>query len=78
MCVAVPGKVIAVDGTRGRVDILGNIVEADLALLENPSVGEYVIVHAGFAIQRLDEEEALATQDVFRELAAKLAADGGG
>lgn len=68
MCVAVPGKVIEIDDTRGKVDIMGNVVEADLGLLENPAVGEYVIVHAGFAIQRVDEDDARETQDLMREI----------
>jgi hydrogenase expression/formation protein HypC len=73
MCVAVPGKVIELTDTRGKVDILGNLVDADLSLLENPSVGDYVIIHAGFAIQRLDEQSALETHELFREIAAKYA-----
>jgi hydrogenase expression/formation protein HypC len=68
MCVAVPGKVIEIDDTRGKVDIMGNVVEADFGLLENPAVGEYVIVHAGFAIQRVDADDARETQELWREI----------
>jgi hydrogenase expression/formation protein HypC len=71
MCVAVPGKVIEIDDTRGKVDILGNVVEADLGLLDSPAVGDYVIVHAGFAIQRVEEDDARERQDLWREILAQ-------
>jgi hydrogenase expression/formation protein HypC len=78
MCVAVPGKVIEIRGSRGTVDILGNTVEADLSLLRDPAPGEYVIVHAGFAIQRLDERAAQETLELFREIAEVSGGDPAG
>ena len=68
MCVSVPGKVLDVDGSRGRVDVAGNTVEADLTLTPDVQPGDYVLVHAGFAIQKYDEEEALETLRMWSEI----------
>lgn len=62
MCLGVPGKVLSVDGDdelrMGRVDFGGIVKEACLACVPEAVVGDYVIVHAGFAISRVDEVEA--------------------
>lgn len=74
MCLAVPGKVIEVwerDGTRmARVDFGGAVKEVCLAYLPEMEVGDWAIVHVGFALQRLDEESALATLRLFAEIGA--------
>ena len=63
MCLAIPGKVASISGadpiTRmGKVDFGGVVKEASLAYVPEAKVGDYVIVHAGFAISQLDEQEA--------------------
>jgi hydrogenase expression/formation protein HypC len=72
MCLAVPGKVLEVedrDLTRmAKVDFGGVVKEVCLAYLPDVVVGDYTIVHVGFAIQKLDEESALATLELFRSL----------
>lgn len=68
MCLAVPARVIEMDGLKARVDVLGNVRSADLTLLDEVRVGDYVLVHAGFAIQRLEPEDAEETLDLFREM----------
>jgi len=71
MCLAIPAQVTEIDASgRGKVDYLGTKVKVDFALLENVKRGDWVIVHAGFAITRLDEEEAKETLDLLREIAA--------
>ena len=70
MCLAIPGKIESITGddpiTRmGRVNFGGVIKEASLAYVPEAQVGEYVIVHAGFALSKVDEEEA---QKVFAYL----------
>lgn len=61
MCLAVPMKLIKINGVTGIAE-LGNLQrEIGLLLLENVNIGDYVIVHAGYAIQKLDEIEALRT-----------------
>jgi len=72
MCLAIPGKVLNIDNSgpmkMGKVDFSG--VQKDVCLEWVPEVvvGEYVIVHVGFALSRMDEEEALKTLDLFREM----------
>ena len=72
MCLAVPGRVISLedrDDTRmAEVDFGGVRKEVCLEYLPDVVVGEYVVVHVGFAIQRLDEESATATLDSFERL----------
>ncbi|MRR09149.1 HypC/HybG/HupF family hydrogenase formation chaperone [bacterium] len=61
MCLAIPAKIESVDGGRAEVDIRGLKKRIDLALLPDAAAGEYVLVHAGFAIQRIDPAEAEET-----------------
>jgi hydrogenase expression/formation protein HypC len=68
MCLAVPGRICSVDGTTAVVDYgQGTTRQADVSLVD-VEVGDYVIVHAGFAIQILDEREAEETLQLFREM----------
>lgn len=68
MCVGVPMEVISRDGDTIIAEIDGVRREASLMILaDDVAVGDYVIVHAGFAISRLDEEEALETLALMRE-----------
>ena len=62
------------ENARGILDLDGVRHEVDLSLIENPAVGDYVIVHAGFAIEKLDREEAETRLQLFEELAAHMAA----
>ncbi|MCP8312774.1 MAG: HypC/HybG/HupF family hydrogenase formation chaperone [archaeon] len=68
MCLGVPGKLVKIIGTKGIVSFGGAKREVDLSLIEKPIVGEYVIVHAGFAIEKLDEIEAKETIRLLREI----------
>ncbi|HEX9902564.1 MAG TPA: HypC/HybG/HupF family hydrogenase formation chaperone [Acidobacteriota bacterium] len=71
MCLAVPAKIVSLDESRqGEVDYLGTRVKANFAFLEEAKPGDWVIVHAGFAISRMDEEEAQETLSLLRELAS--------
>ena len=68
MCLGIPGKVIQIEGDMAQVEVAGVIREAGLHLLDGIEVGDYVILHAGFAIQKLDEESALATLRTLEEM----------
>jgi hydrogenase expression/formation protein HypC len=68
MCVAVPMKVSAIDGPMCTAEIGGVSRQVSVLMMPEVQVGDYVIVHAGYAIERLDEEEALRTLELFREL----------
>lgn len=72
MCLGIPGKVVEVyqanDMKMGKVDFGGVIKEACLEFLPDIQVGDYTIVHVGFGISQLDEEEAQRTMDMLREM----------
>jgi hydrogenase expression/formation protein HypC len=71
MCLAVPGRVLEIeekDGTRMATVDFGVVKEVCLEYLPDLRVGEYAIVHVGFALQRLDEESALRTLELFGNL----------
>jgi hydrogenase expression/formation protein HypC len=67
MCLALPAKVIKVDGDDATVSLGGVKKQISLALVEGVAVGDYVIVHTGFALSVLDPEEAERTLALFRE-----------
>jgi len=68
LCLAFPGKVIELDGNRAIVDFGGVRQEVDVSLLEDVEVGDWVLVHTGFAIQKMTEEEAKASLEVWEEV----------
>lgn len=72
MCLAIPSKITAINGEMATIDVDGVRREASLMLLEAADVGDYVIVHAGFAIQKLDEAAALETLKLLREAVALM------
>jgi hydrogenase expression/formation protein HypC len=69
MCLAIPGRIVEIDGATARVDFGGVTREANVSLVPQAVVDSYVLVHAGFAIELLDEHEAEETLKLFRELA---------
>jgi hydrogenase expression/formation protein HypC len=69
MCLAIPAKVISVEGSKALVMIGDTEYNASLLLLEDVKAGDYVMLHAGFAIQKVDEEEARETMRLLREVA---------
>ena len=68
MCLGVPVKIIQIKGNEGVAEFKGVRKKINLELLENVKKGEYVILHAGFAIQRMEQKEALETLKLFEEL----------
>jgi hydrogenase expression/formation protein HypC len=72
MCLAIPGRIVEVyevDGLpMGKVDFGGIVKEACFVYLENPQVGEYTMIHVGFAISKVDEQEAFRTFELLREM----------
>lgn len=69
MCLAVPVRVVEINGPVARVEAGGITKEANLQILgEKVKVGDYVLLHAGFAIQKVDEEEAQKTLELLREI----------
>jgi len=68
MCLAVPGKVLAAEDEEILVDFQGNRVRVSRVLTPEAAAGDWVLVHAGFAISTMDEREALETWDYLRQL----------
>jgi hydrogenase expression/formation protein HypC len=71
MCLAIPAKVISVDGAMAVVRIEDTEYNASIMLLDDVKPGEYVMLHAGFAIHKVEEEEALETMRLLDEIARK-------
>jgi len=72
MCVGIPGKVVSIDGRMATVEVGGAMRSIALDLIDGVGLGDYVIAHAGFAIHKVDEEEALKTLEIIRELAGEI------
>jgi hydrogenase expression/formation protein HypC len=70
MCLAVPAKILKIEGKYAKVDFGGLKKDVDISLVD-AKVGQYVIIHAGFAIQVLDEKDAMETLEMFKEILEK-------
>ena len=70
MCLAVPSKIIEINDALAKVEVDGVVRDASLMLLEDAKIGEYVIIHAGFAISKVDEASALQTIEDMRQMLA--------
>ncbi len=71
MCLAIPARIVEMpDPQNAIVDLGGVRKEISLALVEDAAVGDYVIVHVGYALQKLDPEEAMKTLALFAEMGA--------
>jgi hydrogenase expression/formation protein HypC len=68
MCLAVPAKVLSVDGSSAEAEIMGNRITVDISLLESVAIGDYVMVHAGVAIHKYDKQEALENLEMIKAL----------
>jgi hydrogenase expression/formation protein HypC len=64
MCLAVPCKVVAINGTTAQVNYGGNVLNVDISMLPDVKVDQYVIVHAGIALQVYSEKEAQETLEL--------------
>ena len=67
MCLSVPAQVISIDGDNAKVSVGGTILNASLGLVEDVKVGDYILLHTGFALQKIDAEEAAETLKIFEE-----------
>lgn len=68
MCLAIPAKIIKIKQNVAEVDIAGVRRLADVRLLEDLSVGDYILIHAGFGIEKIDPAEAKETLKLWKEL----------
>jgi hydrogenase expression/formation protein HypC len=73
MCLAVPSRIVEINNLLATVDVYGARKEISLLLLpEEAQIGDYVLVHAGFAIQKVDEDAAKDTLNLLKEIAEAI------
>ncbi len=70
MCLAIPAKVLSLEGEKAHVDFGQGVLREVNVTLVDAKVGEYVLVHAGYAIQVMEEKEALETLSLWKEVLA--------
>lgn len=68
MCLSIPARIVSIEGSMADVSAGGTIFKAGMQMIENPEVGDYILLHAGFAIQKISEEDAAETLKVLREI----------
>lgn len=69
MCIGIPAQVISINGNMGEISVGGVMRQVGLELVEGVQIGDYVIIHAGFAIQKINQAEAEETLRLLQELA---------
>lgn len=68
MCLAIPAKIITINKNLAEVDMAGVRRQADVRLLKEARPGDYILIHAGFGIEKIDKKEAQETLKVWKEL----------
>ena len=68
MCLGIPMRIIEINGDEGFVESGGLKRKANLSFIKGPKIGEYVLIHAGFAIEKVKEKEAQKTLDALKGL----------
>ena len=69
MCLAIPGKILEISGNSALIDFDGIKQNVIIVLIQNPEIGKYVIVHAGYAIEQINEKEAMQAIEQWQEIA---------
>jgi hydrogenase expression/formation protein HypC len=68
MCLSIPAKVVNINGSMADVSVGGTIFKAGLQMVENVEIGDYILLHTGFAIQKISENEALETLKMLKDI----------
>jgi hydrogenase expression/formation protein HypC len=68
MCLSVPARVISIEGKVAEVSIGGSVFKTGIHMVDNIEVGDYILLHTGFAIQKINEKEALETLRLLQEM----------
>ncbi|MFH0874650.1 MAG: HypC/HybG/HupF family hydrogenase formation chaperone [archaeon] len=66
MCYAIPAKIISIQSDTANVDYGGVTKKINLSLIDNPKLGDYILIHAGFAIEKLDKKSAEESIEIIR------------
>ncbi len=72
MCLSIPAKIVSINGYLAEVSAGGAIFKAGIQMIEDPKPGDYILLHAGFAIQKINAEEAAETLKLFEEMGDTL------
>jgi hydrogenase expression/formation protein HypC len=75
MCLAIPARIKSIQNQMATIDMEGTQRDVSLLLLEDARIGDFVIVHAGFAIHKIDEHEAMESLKVLRQMASIMDTD---
>ncbi|HNQ50854.1 MAG TPA: HypC/HybG/HupF family hydrogenase formation chaperone [Candidatus Omnitrophota bacterium] len=68
MCLAIPVRIIKLDGTHAEVDANGVRRDADVRFVDDVKAGDYILLHAGFAIEKIDEQQARETLELLKNI----------
>ncbi len=68
MCLSIPARIVSIKGKMAEVSAGGSIFKAGLHMIENAKPGDYILLHAGFAIQKISEKEAVETLRIIEEM----------
>lgn len=68
MCLSIPARILSIEGEQATVSVRGAEYSAGLHMIDNPHVGDYVLLHAGFAIQKISEKEAKETLELLNDM----------
>jgi len=68
MCLSIPAKVISIEGDTAKASVGGTIIKAGLHMTDDVKVGDYVLIHTGFALQKISEKEAQETLALIKEI----------
>lgn len=66
MCLAIPGKIVSIDGDQANIDFGGALKTANISMVE-ANIGQWAVIHAGFAIEIMDEDEAMETIQLWND-----------
>jgi hydrogenase expression/formation protein HypC len=72
MCLSIPARIVSIDGCMAEVNAGGAIFKAGLHMIDDAKIGDYILLHAGFAIQKINEKEAAETIKLFEEIAKSM------
>jgi hydrogenase expression/formation protein HypC len=68
MCLSIPARIVSIEGNMAKVSAGGALFDAGLQMIENPVVGDYILLHAGFAIRKIRVKEAEETLRLLEEM----------
>jgi hydrogenase expression/formation protein HypC len=68
MCLSIPAKIISIEGKTARASVGGTIINVGLHMIDDIKEGDYILVHAGFALQKISDDEAQETLKLIREM----------